>query len=218
VSDGDPIHAPRQARSRQTLAKLLDAAEAVLAEEGLEGATVPAIAGRAGLSVGVVYRRFPDKDALMRAVFARFFERRREENAAKLAPELWAGVPPERAVELLIRGIVAGYRQNRRLLGALLRYAEGHPDAGFRRRADEMNASTLEQVARLVLERRERVGHPAPGPAVRFALLTVGLVLKGVLLADPPPPRIFLDESLSLEDELTRMVLGYLGLESEEGG
>ena len=33
----------------------------------------PAIAARAGMSVGNVYKRFPDKDSLIRAVYARFF-------------------------------------------------------------------------------------------------------------------------------------------------
>ena len=44
--------------------RLLSATEALLEHGGLEAATVPAIAKAAGLSVGVVYRRFPDKDML----------------------------------------------------------------------------------------------------------------------------------------------------------
>ena len=60
---------PKQERSLQTLNRLLDAAENVLEEEGLDAATVPKIARRAGVSVGVVYRRFPNKDALIRGVY-----------------------------------------------------------------------------------------------------------------------------------------------------
>jgi len=48
---------------------------AVPLPDGAEAATVPAIAERAGASVGAVYRRFPDKDALLRAVCERFLER-----------------------------------------------------------------------------------------------------------------------------------------------
>src|SRR6185312_6977430 len=44
---------PQQARSRVTLTRLLDATEALLDEGGLDAATVPAIAARAGVSVGV---------------------------------------------------------------------------------------------------------------------------------------------------------------------
>ena len=66
-----PARPVKQARSKRTLERLLDAAEEVLSHDGLEGATVPAIARRACLSVGVVYRRFPDKDALLRTVYER---------------------------------------------------------------------------------------------------------------------------------------------------
>src|SRR2546430_13648548 len=69
---------PKQARSRLTVHRLVSATEALLAQGGLEAATVPAIASLAGVSVGVVYRRFPDKDNLLRAVYDRFFERARE--------------------------------------------------------------------------------------------------------------------------------------------
>ena len=66
---------PRQARSRETLRRLLDAAEAVMLTHGPEGATLPRIAKQARVSPATVYRRFLDKDALMRAVFRRFNER-----------------------------------------------------------------------------------------------------------------------------------------------
>src|SRR3954468_14366097 len=71
---------PKQQRSLETLNRLLDAAERVLEEEGLDAATVPVIAKRAGVSVGVVYRRFPNKDALIRGVYERFLWRINEQN------------------------------------------------------------------------------------------------------------------------------------------
>jgi hypothetical protein len=41
----------------------------------------------------------------------------------------------------------------------------------------------------------------------------VGLVLRGVVLREQRLPGLFLREGVSLEEELTRMVLGYLGVE-----
>lgn len=52
-------------RNRQ---RILEAAAEVFAERGL-GATLDDIAGHAGVGVGTVYRRFPDKDALIDALF-----------------------------------------------------------------------------------------------------------------------------------------------------
>lgn len=212
-----PIHVPRQARSRETLTRLLNAAEAVLAEGGLEAATVPAIAARAGLSVGAVYRRFPDKDALLRAVYFRMFARIREQNEARLDPELYRSAPLERVLAGIVQGIVQHYRQNRTLMQAMVQYADTHADPEFRRRATELNAAALSGLVAIAASKRDEMRHPDPEGAVRFALLTVGLVLRGVVLADQAPRGILLPEDVSLEDELTRMVLGYLGVEGGSG-
>jgi AcrR family transcriptional regulator len=213
-----PIHAPRQARSRETLTRLLDAAEAVLSEGGLEAATVPAIARRAGLSVGTVYRRFPDKDALLRAVYFRLFGRVREQNAARLNPELYGSVRVEELLKAIVRGAVQHYREHRRLLQALQKYAESHSDPEFRRRAAELNDEALTRLAAIAASKLDEIRHPDPDAAVRFALLTIGLILRGVLLREDRLPGLFLRDDVSLEAELTRMVLGYLGVEGDSAG
>ncbi len=59
---------PQQARSRESLHKVLAAAEHVLAEQGIEEFTVAAVAERAGMSVGAIYRRFVGKNQLLYAV------------------------------------------------------------------------------------------------------------------------------------------------------
>jgi AcrR family transcriptional regulator len=215
VSASDPTSArpPRQERSRETLTRLLDATEAVLAEGGLDAATVPAIARRAGLSVGTVYRRFPDKDALLRAVYFRLFERAREQNAARLDPALYRGLELETVLGAMVRGMVHYYRERRTLLQAMHRYAESHADPEFRRRAAQLNDDALTGLATLVAANREAIRHPDPDSAVRFALLTLGLVLRGVVLREGRLPGLFLREDVSVEEELTRMVLGYLGVQ-----
>src|SRR5215813_8499872 len=78
----------KQTRSRESLQRLLKAAAEVLTEGGLEGATIPCIAARAGLSPGAVYRRFPDKDALLQTVVFTVLERNDESAKTLLTPEL----------------------------------------------------------------------------------------------------------------------------------
>src|SRR3954451_19513632 len=56
---------PRAAHTRQLI---LDAARAVFAEEGLD-VGLHEIAKRAGVGVGTIYRRFPDKEDLIEALF-----------------------------------------------------------------------------------------------------------------------------------------------------
>jgi len=58
----------RQARSVETRGRLLAAARAAIAEHGIEGASVDAIAERAGRTSGSLYGQFGSKDALIVAL------------------------------------------------------------------------------------------------------------------------------------------------------
>ncbi len=65
---------PRQARSQQRVDLVLDTAAELFAETGYESTTTNAIAERAGVSIGSLYRYFPDKDAIVRALASRYLE------------------------------------------------------------------------------------------------------------------------------------------------
>jgi AcrR family transcriptional regulator len=89
-------------RNRQ---RILDAARELFAQRGL-GVTLNDIAHHAGVGVGTVYRRFPDKDQLIDGMF----EQRVEEivglaQAALEDPDPWAGITGflEAALELQAR-------------------------------------------------------------------------------------------------------------------
>ena len=56
-------------RPRVAAERLLDAATAVFAEEGFEGATMEAIAARAGTTKPTLYARFGSKEELFAAVY-----------------------------------------------------------------------------------------------------------------------------------------------------
>ncbi len=54
---------------------LLDAAVDLVVERGIEGVSLRELARQAGVSSAAPYRHFPDKDALLRAVAARGYQR-----------------------------------------------------------------------------------------------------------------------------------------------
>lgn len=54
-----------QARSRQTVIRILDAAAAIADEQGVDAATTRAIADRAGVSAPSLYRFFADREAIL---------------------------------------------------------------------------------------------------------------------------------------------------------
>jgi AcrR family transcriptional regulator len=64
-------HVPTQARSRERLQKVLDAADEVLARQGTGAFTTTRIAQVAGVPVGSVYHYFRDKEAIVEALAVR---------------------------------------------------------------------------------------------------------------------------------------------------
>ncbi len=56
---------PTQERSRRTVARILDAAEKIVDEEGVTAATTRTIADRAGVAYPSLYRFFSDRDQIL---------------------------------------------------------------------------------------------------------------------------------------------------------
>lgn len=65
---------PLRADARRNRAKVLEAADRVFASDGT-ATTTEAVARAAGVGVGTVFRHFPTKDVLLRAVFVARLER-----------------------------------------------------------------------------------------------------------------------------------------------
>ncbi|MGD8169835.1 TetR/AcrR family transcriptional regulator [Herbiconiux sp. P16] len=86
---------PRRMRAdaRQNVDALLDAAKDVFAESGVD-APVRAIAERAGVGVGTLYRHFPQRSDLISAVF-----RREMDACVDAAVEIEAAYPPGEALD-----------------------------------------------------------------------------------------------------------------------
>ena len=207
-----PAH---QARSRESLARLLKATVDVLDEDGIDGATIPRIAARAGLSPGSVYRRFPDKDALMREVCIRVLEGNYKQTRELFAEERWKGKTLAEIARSVIDLTLEGHRKHRGLVRAILFFTHQHPDAAFIRKCDELEWRTFQDIAVLLLTRRREIRHPDPESAVRLAIMTLAFVAQGALVLPHKPGDLsrFLPEiDAQLERELSRMFLSYLGV------
>lgn len=63
-----------EAKLAETRGRIVDAALAVVAEEGYAASSIPAIAVHAGVSTGLIYRYFPSKAVLFDEVFKRATE------------------------------------------------------------------------------------------------------------------------------------------------
>lgn len=84
---------PIQQRSNERIARLLDAAAALIDNDGIDGVTTSAVAQRSRSSVGVVYRYFPNIQSLLRALAARNMERYLDlvwKGVEESGPEPWS--------------------------------------------------------------------------------------------------------------------------------
>jgi AcrR family transcriptional regulator len=173
----------QQARSRATRERLLAAAEKVFAEKGYDGAKLSDIAEEAGVSVGAVYFRFKDKDALFLAIAESFIE----ETRSRASEYFLEG--REHSTETVIRNFVQRSAVNlgthRGLFRAIIERGFDHPPVmnimfSFR---DEI-AVSLEAVL------RQRGGGSDLGDAVRVATQMVyGFLLLGILNPNAPTRR-----------------------------
>jgi AcrR family transcriptional regulator len=209
---------PRQTRSRESLRRMLDAAEVVLAKHGLEGATLPRIAAKAGIAPTNVYRRFRDKDALMAAVFQRLTERSSTATAMQFDPEALRPVGLVALSKNVIEGMIRNFRADAGLTRASVRYSEEHWEMDFVRKARASEAQSFQMMVNAFLMWRDQIKHAEPERAIRFAFVMVALALRELVLFGRT--RIFGDilplDDNTLREELTRMFLRYLGVDSTE--
>ena len=79
-----PFSKPKQKRSQETLDKITASCDALLAESTFEEISMQAIADHAGISVGNLYNRFSNKEALIGHLIERLHTRYFEAVMAKL--------------------------------------------------------------------------------------------------------------------------------------
>lgn len=204
--------APQQARSRASLERLLRAATEILDAHGLDGATIPRIAARARLSPGAVYRRFRDKDALLRTLFLQALRTSNTHTEALLTREFL-----RRPLSDIAREVVAltlqSHRQHAGFLRAMNQFCRSHPSARYRRQADALELQNFQLIVDAILEKRRDIRHPHPETAVPLALMLVAFALREMVLLNTLSPdwSPLVPSDDRLVDELTRAFLCYLG-------
>jgi len=98
---------PQQSRGQRRITAILDAAEALFAEVGYDATTTNAIAARAQTAIGSLYQFFPNKEAVLRALVARFLDEMRAVldralAGAAAAPDLPPGAVLDRVLDPLL--------------------------------------------------------------------------------------------------------------------
>ena len=128
----------------------MSASLALFAERGFHGTRVPAIAERAGVAVGTIYRYFPTKEALVNAVY----RDRKQAFAAAMARAVDHAATPHDQAAALWRASVAWARAN----GAAFRFLELHHHAGYLDAESRAATEQTHAVVRAQLDDARRAG------------------------------------------------------------
>ena len=130
----------RTQRGQKSRAHLFTVATRLIAERGFEGTTMRLIAQEAGTSPGLLYRYFPNKNALVLELYERL-----SEGFLKQATALPAGKWAARSVSALRAslGVLKGHRQT---LAALVPLLVGDPERGIFGRETALARSRVQSV------------------------------------------------------------------------
>jgi AcrR family transcriptional regulator len=196
---GNTRKIPRQQRAQASVDFVLEAAAQVLEAAGEAGFNTNAVAERAGVSIGTIYRYFPDKAAILRALALKEAEAHHRAVMEILSDEA-PGMARDRAIVRAFVRAFAGRSQARRIaISALLAHAD------HRELAAKFSGA-------------EKVMTDAEGrrltPVQAFVL---GRAVQGAMRAAVFEGADFL-LSREFEDELVRLGRAYLGYRSPSPG
>lgn len=176
-----PRKQPSQARSRATVAVILEAAARVFAARGYAATTTNHIAATAGVSVGSLYEYFPNKDALLVALV----EQHIDESAALLAAVGARVLTPEcgidEAVTAMVQTMIDLHAQEPRLHRVL--FEEAPLPTHVRERLAAVEQAMAERIAAW-LEARAEVRVPDPAVAAMVLVRTIEALTHRLVIHD----------------------------------
>jgi AcrR family transcriptional regulator len=209
------VRQPQQDRSARTRAQLLDATEAILDREGIDGLTITKVAAEAGCSVGSLYHHFQDKQTIVYAVLDRMAHEVLLTAEEGLEFSRWEGVP--------LMGVLEGYlryslKHARHLPGlAQAQRILALQDPAIEKRMNETSVKLRGLVLQLLRPRLAEINHPNPNLAIKVVLSTLraALAQRAQSLGHDARPADPKQSDESFIREMLKMSAAYL--EIDEG-
>ena len=175
------VRPPKQRRSRESYERVLDAAHALLEENGFEGFTAQEVAARSGVSIGAIYERFGNKETLLRAVHARLMDAMAHEGEAARDPASSANGAA--AITAAIADLARVMNDNRKALRAFMHL--GAVDEVISARGSEASIAVSKAFKRTLAPYTADFGHPDPDVALDVAFRIVYSTLARQVMYGP---------------------------------
>jgi AcrR family transcriptional regulator len=200
------MRAPQQVRSIASTERMLDAAEAILDQQGPDALTVDAVLRDSRASNGSFYARFRDRRGLMIALQERFHRRLDERGAEATAAAVAAKSLPE-GVEILVDGFRGTFEAYRASFSANLLHNRFDPV--IRERGEEHRRRAAQVIRWLITEQwADWVTHPDPELAADFVFRTLSsMSIQQVLFGGEGAQPVSAE---TWTREVTRILVGYL--------
>lgn len=204
IANGVPLHAkrkePRQKRAVSTVESIKQAAVLLMKEEGIRAVGTDRIAERAGVSIGSLYQYFPNREAILAAIY--------EDISLEFAGTLKAGipllldVPTELAATRIVNMLLTMYERHRLVL---LQLVKEMPQLRLTEQAYSFSILAHSSTRAYLVNRRDT---EKPRDLERKAFFIEQIILGSInaYLRDKPP-RISRKEFMR---ELVKIATSYL--------
>lgn len=201
------VRPPKQRRSRESYERVLEAAHALLEENGFDGFTVQDVARRSAVSVGAIYERFGNKETLLRDVHARLMESMSQDEETGARPAVTAEAATA-AIAASVAGVARVMSENRKALRAFMHL--GAVDGVISARGSAASIDLCRRFKRSLMPYAAEFRHPHPEVALDVAFrITYSTLARQVMYG----PVFESDRRLSwkrLVDELSVACAAYL--------
>ena len=197
--DSAPRRIPKQRRSREIVEAIVAAARLLLDEEGPEAVTTNRIARRAGVSIGSLYRYFPNKAAILAAVY----DSDTSQEARELATDDWEleAEPLEEGLRAVVDFQLDRHRRLLEMEGDF--YRDHHRDFSLARKIG--SDAVEERIRRVLIAHAERVRVHDVAQAAFLVARGISAILR--VTVEDRPEKLYQD---AFRHELLDLVLRYV--------
>lgn len=203
-----PLTTPRknasQARSRATVAALVEATARILVRDGFDQASTNRIADEAGVSIGSLYQYFPSKEALVAAVIAH--HNRDLMRVVRQAMALAEGEPIAIGIGRLVSAAIEAHRIDAKLHRVL---AEQTPRVGALEGIELFHRDAYGLFRAYLEDHRDQLRGLDLNLAAFICVTSIEALTHNAVIHQPD---LLTDQGTeTLVGETSRMIVAYLG-------